>query len=133
MSGSNAFGVGPDESTSDRYPPHAAGPKAQRPESDSSIGHLSAGDLALGRDVIEDVVKDPKLARLLLEFGRAAKAHGFITRCRNVVSERVREHFGEMHWCPLHHRGVEIVRMHIDVDHPLNNNRIAAGIITAAQ
>ena len=53
-------------------------------------------------------------------------------RCRNVVSERVREHFGEMHGCPLHHRGVKIVRTHIDVDHSLNNNRIAAGIITPA-
>jgi len=47
--------------------------------------------------------------------------------------ERVREHFGETHGCPLHHRGVEIVRTHNDVDHLLNNNRIAAGIITAAQ
>ena len=37
-----------------------------------------------------------------------------------------------MHGCPLHHRGVEIVRTHIDVDHSLNNNRIAAGIITPA-
>jgi hypothetical protein len=37
-----------------------------------------------------------------------------------------------MHWCPVHHRGVEIVRMHSDVDHLLSNNRITAGIITAA-
>jgi hypothetical protein len=35
-----------------------------------------------------------------------------------------------MHGCPLQHRGAEIVRTHIDVDHALNNNRIAAGIIT---
>jgi hypothetical protein len=46
--------------------------------------------------------------------------------------ERVREHFGEMHGCPQHHRGVEIVRTQNDVDLLLNNNRIAAGIITAA-
>jgi hypothetical protein len=97
------------------------------------MGHLSTGDLALGRDVIEVGVKDPKLGRLLLNSDCAAKAHGFITRCRNVVSERVREHVGEIHGCPLHQRGLEIVRTHIDVDHPLNNNRIAAGIITAAQ
>ena len=132
ISGSNAFGVGPNESPSDRYPPRVAESKAQRPESDSSIGHLSTGDLALRRGGIEVGVKDPKLGRLLLNSDCAAKAHGFITRCRNVVSERVREHFGEMHGCPLHHRGVEIVRTHIDVDHPLNNNRIAAGIITPA-
>jgi hypothetical protein len=37
-----------------------------------------------------------------------------------------------MHRCPLHHRGVEIVRTHNDVDHLLKNNRITAGIITAA-
>jgi hypothetical protein len=74
ISGSNAFGVGPNESPSDRYPPHVAEAKAQRPGAGSSIGHLSTGDLALGRDVIEDGVEDPKLGRLLLNSDCVAKA-----------------------------------------------------------
>jgi hypothetical protein len=40
--------------------------------------------------------------------------------------------FDGMHRCPLHDRGVEIVRTHNDVDHLLNNNRSTAGIITTA-
>src|SRR6201999_2041945 len=68
MGGSDACGVGPDQSPIDRYPPHVAEAKAQRLEADSSIGHLSTGGLALRRGVIEVGGKDPKLGRLLLNW-----------------------------------------------------------------
>jgi hypothetical protein len=99
ISGSNAFGVGPDQSPSDRYPPQVADAESQRPELSSAC---------------------------------PCKADGLTTRCRNAASRSDTRAFAGMHRCPLHHRGVEIVRMHNDVDHLLNNNRITAGIITAA-
>jgi hypothetical protein len=86
ISGSNAFGVGPDQSPSDRYPPHVGEAKAQRPESDSSIGHLSTGDLAHGREVSGIGLKGPKSVLLPLNSGCLGKTDGSTTRCRNVVS-----------------------------------------------
>ena len=125
------LGLGLTSPPSDHYRVSWSRRGIQTAGADSPIGHLSTGDVALGREVIGDR-EGPKLGRLPLNSDCPGKADGLTTRCRNAASRSDTHAFDGMHWCPVHHRGVEIVRMHSDVDHLLNNNRITAGIITAA-
>src|SRR5271168_4998855 len=86
ISGSNAFGVGPDESPSDRNPLQVAEAKSQRPEADSPIGRPTTGDLAHGREVSGIGLKGTKSVLLPLNSGCLGKTDGSATRCRNAVS-----------------------------------------------
>jgi hypothetical protein len=97
ISGSNAFGVGPDPSLSDRYPPHAAGAESERPDADSPIGRLTTGELAYGREVSGIGLKGPKLVLLPVNFGCPGKADGSTMSCRNVVSRSDTRAFDGMH------------------------------------
>jgi hypothetical protein len=123
--GYDAFGVGPEQSSQRSLPAPRGRRGIQTAGADSPIGHLSTSDVALGREVIGDR-EGPKLGRLPLNSDCPGKADGLTTRCRNAASRSDTHAFDGMHWCPVHHRGVEIVRMHSDVDHLLNNNRITA-------
>lgn len=97
ISGSNAFGVGPDQSPSDRYPPHVAGAESERPDADSPIGCPTTGDLAHGREVSGIGLKGPKSVLLPLNSGCLGQADGSTTRCRNVVSRSDTRAFDGMH------------------------------------
>src|ERR1700761_2853304 len=86
ISGSNAFGVGPDQSPSDHYPPHVAGAESERPDADSPIGRPTPGELAHWREVSGIGLKRPKSVLLPPNSSCLAKADGSPTLCRNVVS-----------------------------------------------
>lgn len=86
ISGSNAFGVGPDQSPTDRQPPNVAGAESERPDADSPIGGPTTGDLAHGSEVSGIGSRGPKSVLLPLNSGCLGKADGSTTRWRNAVS-----------------------------------------------
>ena len=97
ISGSNAFGVGPDQSPIDHYPPHVADAESERPVADSPIGRPTTGEPTHGRECIEDRLKGPKSVLLPLNSDCLGKADGSPTRCRNVVSRSDTRAFDGMH------------------------------------
>ena len=114
MIGSNAFGAGPDQPPSDPYPPHVADAESQRPDAGSPIGR-----------------RLPKIGSLADKFCVSRQGRWLdsaLSKCRFPIGYAcIRRNA----LCQLHHRGVEIVRTHSDVDHLLNNNRIAGKLSPA--